>query len=67
MQISILDDASHLGDVLAIPFFGLLVYYFLSIPRRTPFETILLLFAVGGFVLDVLYSTQFLTRKLTAA
>ncbi len=56
----VLSDLSHIGDILAIPFFLLLIIYFYEKPRRTQFEQILLFFAISGFVLDILFTISFL-------
>jgi hypothetical protein len=55
-----MENLSHYGDIIAIPFFGLLVYYFYSKAHRSAFENILLIFSIGGFVLDILYTIEFL-------
>lgn len=46
---------SHYGDILAIPFFALLVIYFYNIEDKSTIENVLLLFSISGFILDVLY------------
>jgi len=52
-------DISHYGDILAIPFFALLIFYFYNKERKTPLETLLFLFSISGFVLDILYTLLF--------
>jgi len=52
-------NISHYGDILAIPFFALLAFYFYNIEHKTPLEYILFFFALSGFVLDVLYTYLF--------
>lgn len=52
-------NASHYGDILAIPFFALLTLYFYNIEDKTPTEYVLLFFAVCGFLLDILYTYIF--------
>jgi hypothetical protein len=54
---------SHIGDILAIPFFALLIIYFYNIPNKSTLEYILLLFSICGFLLDILFTFIFL-RKL---
>lgn len=51
-----INNISHIGDIFAIPFFALLCFYFYRIENKTPMEYILLLFSVGGFVLDILFT-----------
>lgn len=54
--------SSHYGDILAIPFFALLVIYFYNIEHKTIIEYVLLLFSISGFILDILYTYIFLSR-----
>ena len=53
---------SHYGDILAIPFFALLVIYFYNIEDKSTIENVLLLFSISGFILDVLYTYIFLSH-----
>ena len=53
----------HYGDVLAIPFFAWLSFYFHQIPNRTPEETILFLFSFGGLIADLLFTMDFMQRS----
>lgn len=52
--------SSHYGDILAIPFFALLVIYFYNIENKTIIEYVLLLFSISGFILDILYTYIFI-------
>ena len=54
--------SSHYGDVLAIPFFALLVVYFYNIEHKTPIEYILFLFSITGVVLDTFFTYMFFFR-----
>ena len=56
-------NISHYGDILAIPFFLLLTVYFYILEDKTTMEYIFLFFSGSGFVLDILYTYLFLTRK----
>lgn len=59
-----IENLSHYGDILAIPFFALLIIYFDSIECKTPIEYLLLLFSIAGFILDILFTISFFrTRK----
>jgi hypothetical protein len=49
-------DLPALGDILAIPFFALLVKYFMEKPDMTDLERVLLSFSVAGFVADVYFT-----------
>ena len=57
-------NISHYGDIAAIPFFALLSYYFYTLEQKTPLENILMIFCIAGFILDCVFTTQFL-RKMT--
>jgi hypothetical protein len=53
-------NLSNYADLLAIPFFILLVIYFYKKKNRTNIENILFLFAIAGLILDILFSFIFL-------
>lgn len=53
-------NLSNYADLLAIPFFILLVIYFYNKKNRTNIENILFLFAIVGLVLDIFFSYIFL-------
>jgi len=57
-----LTNISHYGDILAIPFFALLIIYFYNIKNKTLTEKILLLFGISGFVMDIVYTYIFWHR-----
>jgi hypothetical protein len=54
---------SHIGDVLAIPFFFWLIVYFYNIPDKTLTEYILMVFSVAGFVMDIIFTWIYLTIR----
>jgi len=54
---------SHYGDILAIPFFGLLIFYFYTIEEKTPIEYVLFIFSIMGFLLDILFTFIFLYNR----
>jgi hypothetical protein len=56
---SFIKNCSHYGDILAIPFFGLLIIYFYRIKDKTKMEYLLLLFSISGFVFDIFYTYLF--------
>ena len=58
---NIIKNASHYGDILAIPFFALLMVYFNNIQDKSIIEYILLYFSISGFILDILYTYIFLS------
>ena len=59
-----LSNIPKYADMLAIPFFALMVYYFLSIKKsKTVIEYLLLLFAISGLILDIVLTLQFINSK----
>ncbi len=58
-----LDKLSNYGDILAIPFFGLLVVYFYKIKNKSFLEYVLFVFCMGGFFGDIFYTYLFLYKK----
>jgi hypothetical protein len=60
--MNFIKNFSHYGDILAIPFFALLVIYFYNIEHKTTIEYVLLCFSISGFILDILYTYIFLTN-----
>ncbi len=59
---NVIKNSSHFGDILAIPFFALLVIYFYNIQNKSIIEYVLFYFSIGGFILDILYTYIFLSR-----
>lgn len=61
MKLDNLDitNVSHYGDILAIPFFLLLIIYFYNKKNKNYIEYLLLLFGIGGFILDIFYTYIF--------
>jgi len=47
---------AHYADIIAIPFWFLLSYYFYQIDYRTNLENFLLFGSVSAFVLDCLFT-----------
>lgn len=64
---NIIKNASHYGDILAIPFFALLAMYFYNIQQKSIIEYVLFYFSISGFVLDILYTYIFLSRRISLA
>lgn len=60
MYIKYLKNINHYGDICAIPFFLLLIVYFYKKQNKTRMELLLLYFSIAGFILDTLFSIQFL-------
>jgi hypothetical protein len=59
---TIINNLNHYGDILAIPFFALLVTYFYHIENKSILENILFYFSISGFILDILYTYIFLSH-----
>ncbi len=58
------ENMSHIGDILAIPFFLLLIIYFYQKKTPTQLEQLFLLFAIAGFALDSYFTyIYFYTKK----
>ena len=57
-----MNNLSHYGDILAIPFFGLLIIYFYQINHKTKFEYLLYIFAIGSFLLDIVFTYMFCSK-----
>lgn len=53
-------DLIHYGDILAIPFFLLLTCYFYKIKNKTNLENLLYIFAIGGLVVDIYFTYNYL-------
>ena len=51
-----INNMSHYGDILAIPFFFLLSLYFYNIQVKTTTEYILLFFSITGLFADILFT-----------
>jgi hypothetical protein len=56
-------DYSHYGDIAAIPFFAMLVFYFIRLKNKGILEYTLLLFSIGGFVADIIFTHQYVNRS----
>jgi len=52
---NIINNLSHYGDLLAIPFFALLTLYFYNIENKSLVENILFYFSLTGFILDTYF------------
>lgn len=57
------NNLSHYGDILAIPFFALLAFYFYNKEQKTSIEYILFIFSLLGFILDIVYTIIFLRPR----
>jgi hypothetical protein len=61
--MSVYNKWPHYGDLLAIPFFAMTVYYFAHIEEKTALEWLLLFFAISGLIADVGFSALFLLTR----
>jgi len=55
-----IEKLTHIGDMLATPFFILLTIYFYKIENRTLLEEILFLFSFACLIIDVTFSYFYL-------
>ena len=60
----LLNNLSHYGDILSIPFFFVAVLYFYYKEFRSPMENLLLFFSISGFILDILFTGLFLYKNV---
>jgi hypothetical protein len=58
-------NIENYGDILAIPFFKMLSYYFIVKKNKTTFEYLLMVFAISGSVADIYFTFKFLSRNPT--
>jgi uncharacterized membrane protein len=49
----------NIADLLAIPMFVLMIYYFIKKSNRNLIENILLLFAIVGLIVDLYFTITF--------
>ncbi len=59
-----LKNISHIGDIIAIPFFILLVHYFYNINNKNPIEYILFLFSLGALIADLFFTYLFIRKNI---
>ena len=52
---------THIGDILAIPFFLLLTIYFYKIENKSNLENILFLFSFVCLIIDTIFTYFYLT------
>jgi hypothetical protein len=57
------NNLAHYGDLLAIPFFIITLYYFYVIERKTLLEWIIIVFLVICLLGDILFSYIFLSKN----
>lgn len=53
----------HYGDILAIPFFLLLIIYFYNKKNKNCIEYLLFIFGIVGFILDIFYTYIFFKQQ----
>jgi hypothetical protein len=56
-------NISHIGDIIAIPFFILLIIYFYNIQNRDNIEDLILIFSVGALFADILFTYLWYRKK----
>lgn len=54
---------THIGDMIAVPFFVLLSMYFYNLENKTPLENLLFLFSVSCFLIDITFSYFYIIGK----
>lgn len=58
-----MENIIHYSDILAIPFFIVLIVYIAGKQKKTIMEYVILSFAIVGLCCDVLFSVYFLFFK----
>ena len=58
------NNLAHYGDILAIPFFILSLYYFIQIENKTLLEYIITLFILICLLGDILFTYIFFRHKV---
>ena len=56
-------DLRALGDIFAVPFFAIAIYYFLQ-KNRSLIENIVLFFVINGFIFDLISSYYYLKYNI---
>ena len=52
---------AHYGDMLAIPFYFIVLFYFYQIENKTPLEMLIMAFIFMALMFDVVVTFIFLT------
>lgn len=61
MKTLFTNKLAHYGDLIAIPFFVITLYYFYLIEHKTILEWIIIWFSLIGLLGDILFTLIFLT------
>jgi hypothetical protein len=59
MKLKLTNNLAHYGDILAIPFFILTLYYFIQISEKTYLEWIITAFLAVCLLGDILFTSIF--------
>ena len=62
-NMKLTNNLAHYGDILAIPFFVLSLYYFIQIEHKTQLEYIITLFISICLLGDILFTYIFFKNK----
>lgn len=60
MKLLGIDHAERVADMIAIPFFLFASVYVWRIPQKTIVEYLILLFVITGFILDSVFTMDYL-------
>lgn len=52
---------AHYGDMLAIPCFSIVFYYFYQLENKTPLEILIMAFIFITLLIDIAFTVIFLT------
>lgn len=66
----LIEKLTNIADIIAIPFWVLIIYYFINIVRdntisnQRTIEYILLLFVISGLIADLVFSAVYIKNNL---
>jgi hypothetical protein len=58
-----IQNIDRIGDILAIPFFAILSFYFIYKKNKTNLEIVLMLFVIIAFFADIYFSYLFFHKN----
>jgi hypothetical protein len=56
-------NISHIGDIIAIPFFFMIFIYFYNIQNRDNIENLILIFSIVALFADILFTYLWYRKK----
>ena len=62
--MNIWNHIDRIGDIFAIPFFVLLIFYFYELENKNSLEYVLFYFSIFGFMADIYFTYRFVVNSL---